>query len=565
VTVAAGTALFLTIACLHLAGFALPAACADAGDLFVKPAGSGSACSQAAPCTLASALAQALDGDTLYLAQGTYLGSGNGAVVTVTHSISLYCGWDGSTASPPVRNAATYVSVLDGEGQRRGIYTARGLQVTVDGCTVLRGNATSGDNPGRGGGIYIFDTVALLAHNVISGSLASGLAGQNGLGGGLYVDFANGSVLVDNWVEYNVAAAQGHGSGGGMAIHGSAGIVVRDNIVLHNTASITAGLGDGGGVYMSSNNNALVEHNRIESNIAQNGWYPDTPSEGGGLFLDYSTGVTVTGNTLRNNIASTLRVGTGGGISMDHIERTLVRGNLLQGNVACSGGGECSGYGGGLYAYHSPLVQVEANQFLDNVATQGSYGVGGALYLSRRSWFTLTNNIIAGNHASTRGGALTFEADVGAPVTATLLHNTLMNNNGDSEAGKTAIYINHAGVTLDMVNNILSGHSYGVYGHSDSTATLNRNLFYANTQGDTGGVNVVNSAPITGLDPLLNATYHLGTGSPAIDAGVPAGVNVDMDGDPRPMGLRVDIGADEYPAPAPLSLYLPVVLRKRAQ
>ena len=561
VTVAAGTALFLTLAGLYLAGMAEPVASAGSASLFVRPAGSGTTCSQAAPCTLATALMQAVDGDMLYLAAGTYTGAGNQAVVQVTHSITVYCGWDGGAAWPPVRNPAAHVSVLDGEGQRRGIHVARGLHVAVDSCTVVRGNATTGDSPGRGGGIYIFDSVAVLSHNVISGNLASGSPGLNGMGGGLYIDFADGSLLVENRVEHNVAAAQAHGSGGGMAIHGAAGIVLRDNAVLHNTASITAGLADGGGIYLSSSDYALVENNRIESNIAQNGWYPDTPAEGGGLYLGFSQGMTITGNTISNNIASLLRVGIGGGISMDHIDDTLVRDNLLQGNAGCRGGDGCGGYGGGLYAYESSPVTVEANLFLSNVASQGPFGYGGGLYLCRDSSFALTNNIIAGNHATSRGGGLTFESDVGDPVTATLRHNTFVNNDGVNVAGKSAVHIPAAGVTLDMANNIISGHSLGVRGEAGSTATLSRNLFFNNPLGDTVGDGIVNTAPITGQDPLLGATYHLSAGSPAIDAGVPAGVGVDIDGNPRPMGAGVDIGADEYPATAPTLLYLPLALR----
>ena len=45
------------------------------GDLFVTPGGGGD-CSQGNPCDLQTALTQAVDGDTLYLAQGSYTGTG---------------------------------------------------------------------------------------------------------------------------------------------------------------------------------------------------------------------------------------------------------------------------------------------------------------------------------------------------------------------------------------------------------------------------------------------------------------------------------------------------------
>jgi putative metal-binding protein len=49
-----------------------------------------------------------------------------------------------------------------------------------------------------------------------------------------------------------------------------------------------------------------------------------------------------------------------------------------------------------------------------------------------------------------------------------------------------------------------------------------------------------------GSDPLLDATSHLMGGSPCIDAGVATEAPLlDIDGDTRPMGAAVDVGADE--------------------
>ena len=64
---------------------------AASATLFVKPGGSGTACTQLTSCALQTALDQAADGDTVYVATGIYTGAG-GAVITVTKSITLYGG-----------------------------------------------------------------------------------------------------------------------------------------------------------------------------------------------------------------------------------------------------------------------------------------------------------------------------------------------------------------------------------------------------------------------------------------------------------------------------------------
>ena len=49
-------------------------------------------------------------------------------------------------------------------------------------------------------------------------------------------------------------------------------------------------------------------------------------------------------------------------------------------------------------------------------------------------------------------------------------------------------------------------------------------------------------------DPLFvgGGDFHLTEGSPCIDAGVEAGLYIDIDADTRPFGAGYDIGADEY-------------------
>jgi hypothetical protein len=74
---------------------------------------------------------------------------------------------------------------------------------------------------------------------------------------------------------------------------------------------------------------------------------------------------------------------------------------------------------------------------------------------------------------------------------------------------------------------------------------------------DTGTVDVYGDPAF--VDPGA-WDYHLTSASAAIDGGVNAGVTVDMDGDPRPLGPGYDIGADEHAKP--WRIYLPVVMRE---
>jgi len=203
--------------------------------LFVSPAGTGTACTQAQPCTLATALSQATAGDTVYLAAGTYTGVGE-AIATITQSLTLYGGWDGAASGPVVRDPATYPTTLDGEGARRGVYVSGDITVTLEGFTVTNGTALA-----MGAGLYAQNVNLTLRQMTFDSNVISTTATDDPYGGGAAVE--GGTLLVEacTFRANSVWAKQGP-AGGGLAISATLAATVLDSLFQDNDAWIACGL-----------------------------------------------------------------------------------------------------------------------------------------------------------------------------------------------------------------------------------------------------------------------------------------------------------------------------------
>ena len=121
-----------------------------------------------------------------------------------------------------------------------------------------------------------------------------------------------------------------------------------------------------------------------------------------------------------------------------------------------------------------------------------------------------------------------------------------------------------------VVNCLFANNTFGADAGNDHVlssrnATFSINavncLFFNNLKADGKTAMAVTNRTATGnvtKDPLLDANYAPGAGSPAIDAGVdPATVGVtvpaDYNGVPRPQGAAFDIGAHEFGAAVPVN------------
>jgi len=498
-------ALGLGLTMALLAGLHTAQAAPTATNRFVKPGGSGSACTQAAPCTLKTALGLATDGDTLYVAGGTYTGTG-AAVITVTKSIALYGGWDGATTPPPMRDPALYPTTLDGEGARRVVTISGDITPTLDGFIVTRGNATGltavcPSNPdGCGGGIFVRSAHPLIANNIITNNVAAITTTGNpvaiGYGGGLYLISAARAVISGNVIISNAGSTAYWGSGGGMYIGGSgSGMQIQSNQVLSNAATTTDAVGYGGGIW-GGPDGALIQGNVIAGNRTNSA---GTTGRGAGLF-QYGGAAHYLGNQVQGN---------SGGCAVE----------LLYSRAYFAG-----------------------NRVVDNATT------GGVCLINRSgNGPTLVNNVVARSGAR----AICVEGYSGQQlITATLIHNTLVGAGADY-----GVYAQYA--TLYLTNTLVASATWGITNTTpaDAAVTADHTLFWAVTNAGISGTNPLSGDPRF-VDPA-GGDYHLGAGSAALDGGVDAGVTTDIDGDPRPIGPAPDVGADERW----MYVYLPLVLR----
>jgi parallel beta-helix repeat protein len=289
----------------------------------------------------------------------------------------------------------------------------------------------------------------------------------------------------------------------------------------------------GGGVYIISAT-AILRDNQVYGNAGADC--------GGGVYLMNSDAA------IDNNVIASNGAIQGGGLCLVDSDATL-DGNTITGNHAW--------HGGGLYMSNDNVQSEITATLSDNrVLSNTASGCGGGFYL-RNSANTLVNNVFVGNRADEVGGGGLCLLD----SSSLLLHTTIARNDGGAGSG---VYIADPSSTpqrstIWMTNTILVSHTVGIRITSGNTVTVDGILWHqtpiTTSAGTTASVSVKGQR--TGDPAFAVDGYHLTIGSAAIDAGVDAGVLIDVDGDRRPVG-RPDLGADEWA----VRVYLPLVLRR---
>lgn len=268
-------------------------------------------------------------------------------------------------------------------------------------------------------------------------------------------------------------------------------------------------------------------------------------TRGGGLAMQAGAAAIV-GNLFRDNSAALVDGGYGGGFWLEQAG-ALIEANTFTANASYRGGGGAllnspavlrSNWvmtntalqdGGGLH-FRGSAASLLGNRVLGNQAAGAGSGWGGGLYLYQ-SAAQLKNNVLAENVAAVVGGGVYLDSSA-----AQLWHTTLVSNTG------TGIWMADTVAPVALTNTILVSHTAGVRGGSPGGVTMDGVLWF-NTGTPTSGPVVVNHAT-SGAPAFMADGYHITHDSAARDVGV-TGLSFDLDGDPRPVGVGYDLGADE--------------------
>lgn len=249
-------------------------------------------------------------GDPIKVATGTFIGIGN-EVVLLSKNAEISGGWDGAFVNE------NGITILDGQGVRRGITVNGGVTASLGRFTIQNGFANQDDS---GGGLLNKGTLAVY-DSTIKASRSKG-------GGGGIVN--TGTLTLRRvLVEGNVAedSAGYIVSGGGISTGGK--MTLSDSLVVNNTASFGGGISAVGILIL--NNSTVADNIALQKDLGGSGittgnatvrLYSSTVSGNHGGPGIYRMGGTI---MLRNTIIARNDSDCGGGIgSLGHnvIENT---------------------------------------------------------------------------------------------------------------------------------------------------------------------------------------------------------------------------------------------------
>jgi parallel beta-helix repeat protein len=318
----------------------------DAGILHVTPAGSDAANGQswaAAKRTVTAALAAAVAGDEIWVAQGTYPER-----IQLKSEVALYGGFAGGETLREQRDWHLRPTILD--GGKGGIVVRCEIPFAtpatrIDGFVIRNGQGV------LGGGIGCTRTRPTIANNRIIGNTSAGP------GGGICCYNGADAVIINNYIADNRASGD-EADGGGIAAMGgdTPGTIgsspwIFGNVIFRNIAEE-----NGGGIAVKDAGSApTILNNLISSNLATEPPLGDRSVGGGGIAcVDNGMPAWIANNTITANgglqgggillvggapdnppvINNTIIGNCGPGVSSAGCNNVLLRSNVIAFNSA---------------------------------------------------------------------------------------------------------------------------------------------------------------------------------------------------------------------------------------
>ncbi len=192
---------------------------------------------------------------------------------------------------------------------------------------------------------------------------------------------------------------------------------------------------------------------------------------------------------------------------------------------------------GAVACHNSSSVTIERS-VIEN--SGNVYSGSGAIY-SDSSQVQITNSFITGNSGKLHGSAIIFNNN----STGAVLFCTFTDNRSDQGSA-----VNIIGSNIDFKNDIFWDTEVAV--ELNFNAGVTPQVIYCDVHGGQPGLGNFNSDP--GF--LSDTDFHLTETSPCIDTGINVQIDADFDGQYRPNGANVDVGADEYYKPVDLKVEL---------
>ena len=335
-----------------------------------------------------------------------------------------------------------------------------------------------------------------------------------------------------------------HDDGGGGFYISSAGPTVKNCII---TGNFSWGVRGGGGLYLYDSSAAIINC-KISQNNMEYGF------AGGGIFCRLSN-PTIKDCSITDNFAE-----NGCGIYCGYYSSPKIINCLISRNKP-----EWYHYG---YSKGGGIFCAGSNPTINNctITENTAWKYGGGIYLTVLDTAIITNCIISGNYAGYGGGGLYCRGGTDSIITNCIISGNSAWNVGGICCSKTSATVTNS---ILWANKAL-GDSNEIYYYSTEPV-----ISYCDIQGGWDGLGNINLDPCfvdlgywdaNGTpdyfrdDFWVDGDYHLLPDSPCIDAGDPCYIaepdETDLDGNPRVIGGRIDMGAYELAEPVVLLDFL---------